>query len=164
MPGAVATILIIYAVVGGTLLVIYYALQILYCLSAARCLKLIHPRNRQAEPGSVWLALIPCVGYVFHIITNFKLLTAIKNEFEDRGWKKDGDFGQLWVILELIGFFTFYPLWVAAFVMTWVKVAGYAKQFDEDQPTLGYDDDEDEEDDLDEDRPRGRGNYRRRYD
>jgi hypothetical protein len=164
------------------LVVFGYAVQILYCLSAARCLKQIAPRNRLLEPGQVWLSLIPCVGFVFHIINDFKLVDSVKNEFEDRRWAADGDYGKLWVILYLVGALAFGPLALVAFVMMWVKVAGYARQFQEDHPALGYDersyrrgryddpDDDDPDDDDDEDdRPRRRSRrtdrgYRRRYD
>lgn len=170
MPGAVVTILILYGVIFGGIFIVAFTLQVLYCMAASKCLKQIAPRNRQAEPGSVWLALIPCIGFIFHFMTSFKMVGSVKSEFQDRGWKPDGDHGQLWVILELVGAFTFLPLWLVAAIMSWIKVLGYARQFEEDRPTLGYDtrrryDDDDEDEDDEDDRPRrNRDGYRRRYD
>ncbi|QEL21040.1 hypothetical protein PX52LOC_08169 [Limnoglobus roseus] len=69
------------------------AIQILFLLNLSRCLQQISPRNRDIEPGSVWLWLVPFVNLVWMFIVVNRVSSSLKNEYRDRGWRVRSDFG-----------------------------------------------------------------------
>jgi hypothetical protein len=97
------------------------AIYIFFCLTLQRTQTEVHPRNRLIPPGTVWLHLlhlagaIPLVGIVFglaasvwDIVMVVKLSGSLKLEFEDRGWRTDGEgFGRVtglvWSVGQLAG-------------------------------------------------------------
>lgn len=162
--GMAAGILIFY----GIIIVVAIAIQVCFLLSMSKCFKAISPRNRQMEPGKVWLALIPIFGLVWTIIMILKLSDSLRDEYDDRGMRGDGDFGKTLGIVYIVSSFICGPVALITFIMYWVKVAGYSKallsrgggRYDDDD-----DDDEDDrprkrrrrdDDDDDDDRPRRR--------
>ena len=159
-PAFIAGVLAVYAVFA----LIFLTILIFFYLSLSRCLKEIKPRNRTMEPGQVWLNFIPLFNIVWKILTVLKISESLKNEYEDRGWRGDGDFGKtfgiiMYVTLLLSGCIT--PLFYLIFlVIYWVKIAGYTKELKGgNQPSRGSrsrdrDDDLDDEDDRPRRRPR----------
>jgi hypothetical protein len=154
----------------GVLLAVGLTIQILFLLSLSKCFKEIDPRNRQMEPGQVWLNLIPLFNIVWIILTVLKLADSLRAEYRDRGIHGDDDYGKtiglVYVISALIGCS---PVALVCFIMYWVKVAGYTRQlreaggrgdYDDDRPSRRRDrDDEDDRRDRDEDdRPSRRRN------
>jgi hypothetical protein len=113
--GAVAMALLCVAVVLGLVLLLY----VFFCLTLQRTQGAIRPRNRLIPPGLVWLHLmhlagaIPLIGIVFGIAASvwdlimvLKLAGSLQNEFEDRGWRTDGEgfgrtVGLVWAIGQL---------------------------------------------------------------
>ena len=153
-PEVVGGIILTYVLCIGFLVLVSYTIRIFFCLSMSKCLKEIAPRNRTAEPGSVWLCLIPLVGFIFSILTMFRVPESVKNEYDDRGWRGDGDFGKQWAIIYLIGIFVAGPLALVALIIFWSKVSGYTKEMMSRPAGRGYDDEDD-------DRPRRRSKRRR---
>jgi hypothetical protein len=108
--------LICFLVIG----VVALLLLILFCLTLQRTQSAVRPRNRLIAPGLVWLhmlhlgAIIPILGYligfaasIWDLIMVLKLAGSLKQEFEDRGWRTDGEgFGRIvgitWVVTQLI--------------------------------------------------------------
>ena len=161
--------------VGGLVCVgLYVALlvglvivQIFYLLSMSRALKAVAPRNRTMEPGQVWFVFIPIAGIIFAIMMLFKIPESIKNEYEDRGLRGDGDYGKTLALWYLITMFLCGPVGLVLWIMFWLKINSYTKELNESSPRSGGrlrggDDDEDrprprrrdEDDDEDDDRPR----------
>lgn len=111
MMCALVCILVILAVV--------LAIYIFFCLTLQRTQQEVRPRNRLIPPGTVWLHLlhlggsIPLVGIVIGIAASIwdlvmviKLAGSLKLEFEDRGWRTDGEsfgrtIGVVWVVGQL---------------------------------------------------------------
>lgn len=115
--GGLICALVCIAVMLAAILAIY----IFFCLTLQRTQSEVHPRNRLIPPGTVWLHLvhlagsIPIIGIVFglaasvwDLIMVIKLSGSLKLEFEDRGWRTDGEgFGRItglvWTIGQLAG-------------------------------------------------------------
>lgn len=142
--GAFAGLLIFYAIA----LVIGYVIRILFLLSVSKCLKEISSRNRKMEPGMVWLALIPLFDIVWFVVIFLKVSDSLKDEFEDRGLRGDGDFGKMLGIMAIVTAFFCFPVCIVCFIMYWVKIVGYTRRLRE-SGSADFDDEED-------DRPRGR--------
>ena len=144
--GVLAGVLVFYAVV----LVVAIAVQIMFLLTMSRCLHQISRRNRQMEPGQVWLCLIPIFGFVWTIIMILRVADSLRDEFDDRGLRGDGDYGKTLGIIYVVTSVACGPVGLICWIMYWVKIAGYTKQL---AARRGYSDDyEDDEDD----RPRKR--------
>jgi hypothetical protein len=143
----------------GVLIAIGIVIQIFFLLSLSRCLHQISPRNRQMEPGQVWLNLIPCFSLVWMILTIIKIADSLRDEYDDRGLSGDGDFGKTTGIVYYISQFVCGLVALIFFIMYWVKIAGYTRELAE--TGRGYRrgrddyDDRDRDDDYD-DRPRRR--------
>lgn len=137
----------------GVIIVIALVIQVLFLLSMSKCLKQISPRNRQMEPGQVWLCLIPVFGFVWTILMMLRVADSLKDEYYDRRLRGDGDFGKTLGIVYLVCAFVCGPAALVCFVMYWVKIAGYTRTL----MNSGYADDyDDDDDDYDDDRPRRR--------
>jgi hypothetical protein len=133
----------------GVLIAFAIALQVMFLLSMSKCLKQISPRNRQMEPGQVWLCLIPLFGAVWTIIMMLRVADSLRDEYDDRGLRGDGDFGKTLGIVYIVSAFVCGPVALVCFIMYWVKINGYTKEL----TSAGRGGDDDDEDDYD-DRPR----------
>lgn len=142
-PALVTGIITAYFGCLGFLLLVGYVIRVLHARSMVNCLNQIAPRNRTTEPGFVWLSAIPIVGGILHIISMFKLPESVKNEFYDRGWREDGDFGKTLAIIYLVCAFVAGPAALVVFIMYWSKMSGYTKQFQERPARREYDDEGD---------------------
>jgi hypothetical protein len=76
-------------------------IQVLFLLTLYRTQQAVHERNRELSPGLVWLTLIPLFGMIWAPIMVPKLSNSLRREFEDRGWRVDGEgfartTGMLW--------------------------------------------------------------------
>jgi hypothetical protein len=145
-PGAGEWAMIIAFYVG--LIVIGYVIRIFFLLTLSKCLKEIAPKNRQMEPGQVWLALIPIFDVIWIIIIAIRLADSLKDEYEDRGLTGDGDFGKTLGIVYIVSAFICGCVSLVCFIMYWVKIAGYSRTLRETGRRRG--------DDFDDDRPRRR--------
>jgi heme/copper-type cytochrome/quinol oxidase subunit 2 len=164
--GIVAGMLAFYAVV----LVVAIVIQVMFLLTMSKCLKQISPRNRQMEPGMVWLCLIPIFGLVWTIIMILRVADSLRDEYDDRGMRGDGDYGKTIGIVYIVTAFLCGPVGLICWIMYWVKIAGYTKQLaarrgyaedddedeEDDRPRKKRRRDEDDEDDEEDDRPRRR--------
>jgi hypothetical protein len=79
----------------GIALAIGIAIQILFLLTLYRTQSQVAERNRQIQPGTVWwtilINLVPIVGTVWCAYMVNKLSDSLRREFEDRGWRTDGE-------------------------------------------------------------------------
>ena len=148
--GMFAGILAFYAVIFA----IAIGIQVMFLLTMSRCFKEISNRNRQMQPGQVWLALIPIFGFVWTILMILRLSDSLRDEYDDRGIRGDGDYGKTIGIVYIVSAFICGPVALVCFIMYWVKVAGYTKELRASGSHGGYDDDEDD------DRPRKRSRRR----
>ncbi len=145
----------------GIAIAIGLVIQIFFLLSLSKCLKQVSPRNRRMEPGQVWLNLIPCFNLVWMILTILKIADSLRDEYEDRGLRGDGDFGRTIGLVYYISQFVCGLVALIFFIMYWVKIAAYTRELASESRGRGdYDDEYDrprrrDEDDED-DRPRRR--------
>lgn len=72
---------------GGLILL----LTILWLRSMYRAMEVCHPISRSAEPGSVWLTLIPVFGFIWQFISNTRVSESLAREYHRRGWHSDED-------------------------------------------------------------------------
>jgi hypothetical protein len=174
--------LAILGVVVLVALAVGLVISIFFLLTLSRCLTRIQPRNRDMEPGLVWLNLIPCVGTVMIFLTVNWLASSLRKEYESRGWRAGGEsFGQgigmgyaicaiasaIPYIGSLIGIAA-----LICFIMYWVQIANYSRALEE-RP-YGRDRGLDDDDYYDrpysrryrdaDDRDRGRDDETRGYD
>ncbi len=153
--GAMGFLLCFY----GVIIVVAIAIQVMFLLTMSKCLKQIAPRNRRMEPGQVWLCLIPIFGAVWTLIMILRVGDSLKDEYDDRGLREDGDFGKTLGIVYFVSAFICGIVSLVCFIMYWVKIAGYNRTLAETGGGGGgsrrgrsRDDDYDDEDD----RPRRR--------
>ena len=153
-PAAVLGILAVY----GVAIVVGIIISIFFYMTLSKCLKQIKPRNRTMEPGQVWLNFIPLFGIVWLILTILKIAESLKNEYEDRGMRGDGDYGKLMGILFYASNFVCGCVTPIFLIIYWVKIAGYTKELIADSSSGGSRRSRDHDDDLDDDddRPRRR--------
>lgn len=151
MPLEMLLAVVLGCLAVGLLIAIFYMLTLSKALSRCR------PRNRTMEPGHVWLLFIPFLNIVWQFIVVNRVTESLKNEFRDRGWSSEGDFGQgvgmAMCIMGLLGWIPLLGLLLGmaqliCFVMFWVKIAGYSSQLargddDYDDEDRGSEDDED---------------------
>ena len=83
MTGSIAIVVALVCLCIGILPTIFYLITL------QNTLRLISPRNRQMEPGQVWLILIPLFGLGW----NFKVIddvsTSLGREFRARGIRSE---------------------------------------------------------------------------
>ena len=136
-PGMDMTIMIAIIIFALVMLVVGLAIAILFLRTLSRCLQRCSARNRTMEPGQVWLNLIPCFNIVWQFITVIRIEESIQNEFRDRGFRRELDYGKnlgmAYLILNLLGLIPYIGTLfsIAAlvlFIMYWVKIAGISKE------------------------------------
>ncbi|TNF46819.1 MAG: hypothetical protein EP305_09910 [Bacteroidetes bacterium] len=124
------------AMVGFVLIVLAISLTIaiLYLMNLQNLMKEVNQKNRQVEPGNVWLMLIPLFNIIYPFILYPKICDSVKAEFEFRGKPETGDYGRAlgitMPILGLVGFVPFLGTFaglanLVIFIIFWVKMAEY---------------------------------------
>jgi uncharacterized membrane protein YhaH (DUF805 family) len=158
---------IIFVAMMVVFVVVIIIIQIFFLLTLSRALQRCSPRNRQMEPGMVWLNLIPCFNLVWLFVTVLRLADSLREEFYDRRLRADGDFGRTiglaYLILNLCGMIPYIGIIFSfagfvCWIIYWVKIAGYSRQLLEDTEERYNSYDERDDDGRDDDRDR------RRYD
>lgn len=123
-------LVVILAVVGG-IFAVFLAVQIFFLMTLAKCLRRIHPDNRRMEPWQVWLNLIPIFNWGWKFVTIMRIADSLDNEYYERGYRADGDFGKtvgtvyqiLWLLSLIFSFFAVGSL--IPYVLYWIKISGY---------------------------------------
>ena len=124
------------AMVGFVLIVLAISLTIaiLYLMNLQNLMKEVNQKNRQVEPGNVWLMLIPLFNIIYPFILYPKICDSVKAEFEFRGKPEAGDYGRaLGITMPILGLVGFVPFLgtlaglanLVIFIIFWVKMAEY---------------------------------------
>lgn len=113
-------------------------------------LNAVSPRNRDMEPGMVFLLLVPCLNLVWYFLVVIRVGDSLQREYSDRGMRGDGDFGKtLGIIMILLIIFCGPIGWILQIVYL-MKLRGYVAQLSEDggghRRRRDYDDDDDDDD------------------
>jgi len=154
--------LMIFGVLYCFFLLVVLAVYIMYLMSLSKLLSRCAPRNRTMEPGQVWLNLIPCFNLVWQFITVIRIAETLDREYEDRGWRAEGDFGKglgiTYLCLNLAGIIPYIGVLfglgaLVCWIIYWVKMAGFSKRLAEGGGSRSRRDLDDEESDDDDDRP-----------
>lgn len=153
---------------------------ILTLVAAMNCLDGCRRRNREMDPGQVWLSLIPAFGAVWIYFVIVRVEQALRREYRDRELSRPKDFGQplglaaiiCWqagalLLCLLIGVFGMLA-GAGIFIAYWQRLAKHAKELQRSDRGSDYDDSDDrprrrsrrdEREEYDDDeRPRRRGN------
>ena len=129
------TVLVISLVVGITAMVFFL-------LNLRGLLLEVRPQNRAMQPNHVWLNLIPIFSLVWMIITVIKVRDSARAEFQARGWSASGDFGfgvgLAFAILSIVGGGFLLIVWLACWVIYWLKTADLKRQFQRSQGAGGW--------------------------
>lgn len=81
----------VFLLIGGIGLLVFFILTL---VAAMNCLDQCRRRNREMEPGMVWLSLIPLFGYVWSYFVVIRVEEALTLEYKSRGLRRPKDFGQ----------------------------------------------------------------------
>jgi hypothetical protein len=133
----------------AVILIVAVAMAIWFYVTAYQALSAVSPRNRDMEPGAIFLMLIPLFGIVWYFFVIIRVADSLQREFDDRGLSGDGDFGKMMGILApiipCVGFIM-HIMWI-------MKIRGYTAQLAKGggKRRRSRDDDDDDDDD---DRPR----------
>lgn len=155
-----STIFLVFLCVIGLFAVLSIVGQILMCIKASRALSLCRPKYRKMSPGMVWLAFIPMLNYVWFFLMALQVADSLKDEYEARGLRGDGDFGRTMGLVHAIG----YIICGISALLTPFLVAGslgkYIRELEGDKGrskrNVDEDDEDIDEDDDEEDAPRRR--------
>ena len=110
----------LYAVI----LIASIAWAVFVYVSMYQALNSVSPGNRDMEPAMIFLMLIPCFGFIWYFFVVIRIASSFRKEFEDRGLREDGDFGQLFGILAPL-----IPCVGLILMIMWVmKIRGYTAQ------------------------------------
>jgi hypothetical protein len=133
-----------------------FALQIAYVvwffMTTYKVLNACSPRNRDMEPGMVFLMFIPLFSVIWIFFIIFRISSSLEKEFRSRGLPRDGDFGAtlgLWGIISNL--LCCAPVGIILNIMWLMKLGGYTKTLSEGGSRRSVRDDDD-----DDDRPRRR--------
>ncbi len=87
----------VYVLVGCLVLLVVLSAVVgffLWLSAAANALAACRRRNRDMEPGSVWLCLVPVFGIVWSYFVAVRTAEALRREFRERELRSGGtDFG-----------------------------------------------------------------------
>jgi hypothetical protein len=154
------------------ILIVAIIIQVFFILTCSRCVEKVSRRNRAIEPGACWLQIIPLFNLYYTFVLTSKVSESVRNEYESRRLRPDGDFGKQigmwWAICNVASLVPYLGtltglVGLVLFIIYWVKVYGYSKELDataderDDRPSRRRRDEDEREDD---DRPR----RNRRYD
>lgn len=138
----------VFALLLGCLQLVFaglaIALAVYGLITVYRALNAVSPRNRDMEPGMIFLLFIPCFNLIWYILVVLRVASSLRKEFDDRGIREEGDFGQLLGLLGLVPCIGFIFQ-----VMYILKIKAYTEQLTSGGKRRGKLDDED-----DDDRPR----------
>lgn len=125
-------VLLYFAFVGGMI-----ASSVLYVKNLMDLMRQVDPKNRQVQPGFVWMLFIPFYGaFIFPFSLYPKITESLRREFEDRNSPQPGDYGKslgltlpfimMGFVIPFINFLALIAFAVIG-IMFWVKMAQYKK-------------------------------------
>jgi Na+/melibiose symporter-like transporter len=133
--GVIFFVWICLAATAGIISILFW---IFLLMSTFKAFKAVSERNRDMQPGMVFLMLIPCFGIpIWYIFVVLRLSSSLEKEYADRGIRAEGDFGKMMGLLALI------PCLTPIFMIIWLlKIRGYTAKL-EGKKGRGKADDED---------------------
>lgn len=124
-----------------------------YFMTTYKVLDACSPRNRDMEPGMVFLTLIPFFGIVWMFFVVFRISSSLEREFRSRGLRREGDFGSTLGMWGLIAnLLCCAPVGLILQIIWLVQLMGFTRTLQgsgKRRRIRDYDNDEDEEDDDD---------------
>ena len=132
-------ILLIAASIGYT---------IWYLMSMYQALDACSPRNRDMEPGMIFLIFIPLFNVVWQFFIVLRVSSSLAREFRARGMRGDGDFGKTIGLWGLILPFTCIgaPAAPICMIMYILRVRAFTAQLAGGGPSSRRDRDDDDDD------------------
>ena len=131
---------------------------VLFCRSLVKTLAFIAPENRQIQPSSIWLLLIPVFNYIMNFIVVFGMSKSIANELKNREFEEvkrpafvPGIISAILALLPIAVLFTTIPkkymdiigifalLQMVFFIQYWMKINWYRQVLKKDTEENGFD-------------------------
>ena len=115
-------------------LLVVLGIFFLNLLTFHRALLQVQPSNQLIAPNNVWLMFIPLFSSIYAFILYPKLSDSIRNEYQARGLKGDGDFGKnMGIAMAVLGLCGWIPVLgglasltnFVLFIIFWVKIGNY---------------------------------------
>ncbi len=101
------------------------AMMIWYLMTMHKLYSAISPSNRDMEPGMVFIALIPGVGYIWMWLIMLRACSSLQKEFDARGLSDEGgDFGKTKGLVHLLGVFCG-PVGLIGFILYVLQMKKY---------------------------------------
>lgn len=150
-----STIFIVFICVILLFSVLAIVAQIMMCVKASKALSLCRPKHRKMEPAMVWLSFVPFLNYVWFFLMALQIADSLKDEYDSRGLRGDGDFGRTMGLVHAIGYIVCgFSALITPFLYAG-KLGKYIAEL-ERKGTRSRDEDDAEADYDDEDSPRRR--------
>jgi hypothetical protein len=152
-------VMMVFICIGLIAVIVGFTIQILFLLTLSKCLAAIRPRNRDMEPGLVWLNLIPCVPLVFNFFLVLKIGSSLQKEFRSRRWRTGSEgfgtsVGLAYAICSVIGMIPYVGALAAipalvCWIVYWVQIAQYKNRLETQSARELPEDDFESEDESD---------------
>ena len=118
-----------------------------YLVTVYRAFSAVSTRNRDMQPGQIFMVFIPLFGAIWHFFVILRLASSLEKEFESRDLEGDGgDFGKtlgLWgMILNIIGCG---PVGLILMIMYILKIKSYTEMLTRSKRGRSSRDEEDDE-------------------
>lgn len=120
-PDIFENVLSIGIIGSAAIIIIFFTAIGFYCMDLKRCLELIEPKNRKANPKSVWyMFLMP-----YNFIEDFFIMINISNSLEEEAkenkkLENNNDFGMTtgigWCIAQILSFVPNYAGQIASII------------------------------------------------
>lgn len=101
--GAAGAMLLIPVCAGLLGAAIGLSMLIWYLVTMYKLLNAISPKNRDMEPGMLFLIFIPLLNIVWPWLIMFRTCSSLQKEYDDRGMSGDGDYGKTKGLVHLVG-------------------------------------------------------------
>ncbi len=129
---AIIVLIVVYILLLGGVITV----AVFYLKNLQDTLKEVSPKNRQVEPGNVWLMFIPLFNIVYPFILYPKISDSLRAEFTERGRPQAGDYYRsIGITMPILGLCGVIPLLgvlasignLVLWIMYWVKMAEFKK-------------------------------------
>jgi hypothetical protein len=105
------------------IVVVSLGYAVFFYVTVYQAFNAVSPRNRDMEPGMIFLMLIPFFNMIWYFFVVIRMASSMEKEFSDRGLRKDGDFGLMLGILAAV-----VPCFGLIMAIMWLmKIRGYTE-------------------------------------
>ncbi len=108
--------------------IIMLSIGIWYLMTMYKLFSAIAPRNRDMEPGMIFLIFVPLINIVWPWLIMFRACSSLQKEYEDRGMKGDGDYGKTKGLVHLVGSIVCPPVGFVGLILYVLQMRKYLEE------------------------------------